>query len=807
MILAGLVLLSGCSNLFSPPGQPQQNGGLTISVADGDAGARTLYPGTPVFTKYVLSFSSGHADVTISSGTTTVIEDLDPGAYTVTAKGYVMLNEVETEAASGTGTINYPNDKTLSITISAKDTGSNGLFKYSVVFPAAKVDTATMKLVKFAGGGTPAGFPVNLKSEPASGQVALAPGYYLLTIELRNKYQQAGHTDIVHIYSGMETELPAYTFAESDFVDFIKLSGTLTVTGDKPYQHINVIVRRDNNYLSQSQGLSPPGSIFDWEIYIAQYSPGVNLTFEAEVFYSGSSKSDIPLSFTPPPNGTADVSGIGLTVNVGNAGSGGDNPLQDTVWEWTDGADTVILAFLNATTFTGIHPDGPFGGTYSLVDGAITLIISPPPPEPNPSTWNGAVSGSTMTFTNSLVFNKTRGLVISGFDTPGYVRVYGRIDGNELIRTDGRIHVTTTGAVFLPLINTGGGTPYTGNGTFSIDVRVYTSPGGGVEDRIAYKDFGTVQFTNGNAKIEWGDGDNGEGGGSSITGRITTPLLSINGMWGQLGLTEATSYAGIPDQGPEYGGGIIEADGSFSIDVNPGAPGTAYLLLLVGSPDQSGAAEGSILVDIYKTPNKISTTQNVGDLALTDLTLLETMEMGGGSGGGGDSGGIQVYLEGNGPYYGNGRLVIDSYDPISVGIITNGILALDFTVEVTDLEDIGYGMTTTTEGVKIYFDPGFIFVQKLPEAPDVPASYEYKGSIYQQKIEGTTTYEKFYLYSIKACTITGTANWGTVCDSLQIEVGWNAIYWVQDSSLGTNKYTTDPAGIPSDIPWLLRLRN
>jgi hypothetical protein len=170
--------------------------------------------------------------------------------------------------------------------------------------------------------------------------------------------------------------------------------------------------------------------------------------------------------------------------------------------------------------------------------------------------------------------------------------------------------------------------------------------------------------------------------------------------------------------------------------------------------------------------------------------------------------GIQVFLQGNGQYNGNGRLVLDSDDPISVGIITNGILALDFTAEVTDLDDIGSyddGMTTTTGGVKIYYDDGFVFVQKLPEAPDVPASYVYKGGIYQQKVEGTTTYGKFYLYSNKDCIITGTGNGGLVYESLDIHAGWNAMYWVQDSSLGTNKCTTDPAGIPSDIPWLLHL--
>jgi hypothetical protein len=50
-------------------------------------------------------------------------------------------------------------------------------------------------------------------------------------IELQNSYQRAGRTEIVHIYSNMETRAD-YTFTPADFTDFIVFSGTVDIKID-----------------------------------------------------------------------------------------------------------------------------------------------------------------------------------------------------------------------------------------------------------------------------------------------------------------------------------------------------------------------------------------------------------------------------------------------------------------------------------------------------------------------------------------------------------------------------------------------
>jgi hypothetical protein len=58
----------------------------------------------------------------------------------------------------------------------------------------------------------------------------LEPGYYHVNIVLKNDYQRAGISEIVHIYSNMETKAE-YAYTEADFVDFVTLSGTIKVDG------------------------------------------------------------------------------------------------------------------------------------------------------------------------------------------------------------------------------------------------------------------------------------------------------------------------------------------------------------------------------------------------------------------------------------------------------------------------------------------------------------------------------------------------------------------------------------------------
>ena len=103
LLFLGLLLFSGCTNIFAPPEQPGGNnrGGVTISIA-GEPPVRTLYPAAE-FTKYTLDFShaaSSHAQVVLTGGESSVVlDDLADGEWAVTAKGYVSIDIDDTPDA------------------------------------------------------------------------------------------------------------------------------------------------------------------------------------------------------------------------------------------------------------------------------------------------------------------------------------------------------------------------------------------------------------------------------------------------------------------------------------------------------------------------------------------------------------------------------------------------------------------------------------------------------------------------------------------------------------------------------------
>jgi hypothetical protein len=334
-IIGGLLLLAACSDLFAPTPRFQEGAAvLNISVGSRDASARTLFP-DQIFTKYVLSFSGGPAaypDKTITSGTAISLTDLVPGSYTITAKGWVDIDGTEYEAAEGsvTVTLDPGQTKSINIPISAKnaENGADGYFSYNITIPAGKADTAKLYLRKVSESSQVGGFPKDLSTDPASASpIALPPGYYLLTVNLENDYQRAGYMEIVHIYSNMETKAE-HTFTSADFTPFITLSGTLTLSGIDPsaYNNVNIIAKRNNGYLAQSDGLTPDNDTpIDWEIHLAEYNPAIPVTFRIEFvgpgpgYASSEVDPDIPVSVNA---GTGGISGIALSYDASSGGGG-----------------------------------------------------------------------------------------------------------------------------------------------------------------------------------------------------------------------------------------------------------------------------------------------------------------------------------------------------------------------------------------------------------------------------------------------------------------------------------------------------
>ena len=252
-----ILILAGCSDILLPEGQIEEaKQGLLITVTSEDQTSRTLYPSAD-FTKYVLSFentdgSATYAEKTITGTTQAFISDLPNGVWKITAKGYVIINSKEYEAAQGSNTITISSGslQNLGIEIKASQTGTDGYFSYSVSFPSTVgIDSARLYLQNYGSSSSYYSSFDLLSMKNAT--FSLSPGYYLMNIALDNNLQTVWRTEIVHIYANMETKAD-YSFSVADFNDLITLSGTVSAKiNGTPLQEFAIRVYDDDNYSNQ----------------------------------------------------------------------------------------------------------------------------------------------------------------------------------------------------------------------------------------------------------------------------------------------------------------------------------------------------------------------------------------------------------------------------------------------------------------------------------------------------------------------------------------------------------------------------
>ena len=280
-ILCAALVFAGCNNIlsFSDGSHNIKESGVRITVSGDTANPRTLFPSTDFF-KYVLSFSGpvSHADITLEKGeNSTLVTGLVDGDWTITAKGYVLINGTSKEAAEGSRQIKITSGQiqSVNIPISAKQTGVKGYFSYLISFPPSLVDNAELSIRPYNDWDEEF-FDVD-NSTPKT--IELSPGYYLMSIRLYNDYQTAGLTEIVHIYSNMETKAE-YAFKESDFTKFITLSGTINVkVGGQVPQEVYLIAFLDEDYRNYLASTEVNTSYNTWSMRLAAFDTEAPLYF------------------------------------------------------------------------------------------------------------------------------------------------------------------------------------------------------------------------------------------------------------------------------------------------------------------------------------------------------------------------------------------------------------------------------------------------------------------------------------------------------------------------------------------------
>ena len=255
-----MLVFAGCSNAMNVP--PKTETGLKITIKNDINEARTLYPEQPVFFKYVLELTGewawqDHA-ITLENGEVSKIIPLYPGEWTIKVTGFTKILGNEYAAAEGTKKVIVTDSiAEVSVDISAvQNFSQNGFLYFSASYPEQAVSNAKLYIYHVGNTYEQSRYYWNLKDKENAppNPIDIEPGYYMMTLmldvkdSLGNYYRTVTWTEVIHIYSGMETRA-GKTFTLDDLNRFITLGGSLNVTinGNAPNE-VFVRLYRDANY-------------------------------------------------------------------------------------------------------------------------------------------------------------------------------------------------------------------------------------------------------------------------------------------------------------------------------------------------------------------------------------------------------------------------------------------------------------------------------------------------------------------------------------------------------------------------------
>ena len=225
---------AACSNpAAQEPGPAKGTGRVTLSVSiQGDPAARSVSPSRTVapsfvsaFTDYVLDFkaTSGGQDksATVNAGSDLEVTGLAVGTYTVTVTARVSGGYASARGSAGGVVVTDGANTPVQITMGPVTGDGTGTLSYDLTTPAGASGSLA---VTPAGGG--ASETVSLPAgQQTSGSIAtLAPGTYTARVSLSKNLEKAGFVEVVYIYRGLTSALPATEFTPADFYEVVVVS-------------------------------------------------------------------------------------------------------------------------------------------------------------------------------------------------------------------------------------------------------------------------------------------------------------------------------------------------------------------------------------------------------------------------------------------------------------------------------------------------------------------------------------------------------------------------------------------------------
>jgi formylglycine-generating enzyme required for sulfatase activity len=335
-----MLLCNNCSGPFEhdDPQQKDEAGHGTIHLIisnplDTASSARTIFPDTPVFSSYRLSFTplSGQdakADIVISaSGVTTIRDiDLDVGNWKITVYGRALVNGLEKEVAEGSNDnveVIANEDIIVSVTLHSKSPDSGtGTFAYSITVPQGIAADSYSIVLSEWDNNTDRVFNINGSVDVSAANFVItssAPvlelihsGYYLLEFSIGTSRQKALYVDIVHILTDRISRFERI-ISSGDFVPVIMLSGTVHAAINTAGTSGSTDVKEVLAYSSEGEQIGYTTVDNNrWVMTIVEMSQPVDIFFRIRVEIPGDIievKSDVMRSVF-----NSDISGIDINT-------------------------------------------------------------------------------------------------------------------------------------------------------------------------------------------------------------------------------------------------------------------------------------------------------------------------------------------------------------------------------------------------------------------------------------------------------------------------------------------------------------
>ncbi|MCL2764882.1 MAG: hypothetical protein FWD40_06335 [Treponema sp.] len=308
-------------------------GNVIVSVETAD---RTIRPNdiasASIFERIEIEFSKeGELNtLTLLKPNTTGGITLEEGTWAINAFGYLMINGIEYEAARGSSSVTVEKSGSRNVSIDLRTgifSGAPGVFRYVIDFPAV-VTEATLAISPLSdrfGYGT---LNTEVIADLMQGKgdfFDLLPGYYLLNLSATYGNMMASWSELVHIYSGLET-LASHTFSLGDFKGIVQVSGSV-YGGELNGEHVVsavVTAFSDENYLNRvarveipaftKMGVSPFYHNGTWLMNVSSTFAGRNLYFTVEETRNGPEGTKVHIYEMEPAQIAADGS---TTCNFG----------------------------------------------------------------------------------------------------------------------------------------------------------------------------------------------------------------------------------------------------------------------------------------------------------------------------------------------------------------------------------------------------------------------------------------------------------------------------------------------------------